>query len=53
MTVYLKWLSDTPNVIITTPRIFAALGGIFMGFTLIPEFYCDEGWMYGIDDTKL
>ena len=51
--IYLKWISDTPTVIITTYRIYSYFGGEFMGFTLIPDAYCDEGWMYGIDDRVL
>lgn len=51
-TIYIKWISDTPNIIITTPRIYAYFGGEFMGFSLIPDPYCDEGWMYGVDDRK-
>ena len=50
--IYLKWIDDTANVIITTYRIYSYFGGEFMGFTLIPHALCDEGWMYGIDDRK-
>ena len=50
--MYLKWIDDTANIIITTPRIYSFFGGQFMGFTLMPDIYCDKGWMYGIDDRK-
>lgn len=51
MTIFLKFLSDTPRYVICSFEASTYLGKELFGYLLVvPHAYCERQWAYAVDD---
>lgn len=53
MTLYLRWLADNPTHIVCSFKAFSFLGTELMGLPLEPSAWCEECWLYGVNEVEL